>query len=86
MTYPKKKIYNPLNKDFSQTYDINEDGKPPTFTINAKDIAEFDAPVAEHLAKHLATEYVNVHGTKPNHEVAYKRALDIINLDNDEIS
>lgn len=52
-------LYNPLNKDFSITYDINKDKKPKTFTVPSKEIVTFDEPVASHVRKHLANAVLN---------------------------
>lgn len=76
--YPLKKIFNPLSKDFAIKYDINEDGNPPTFILHAGEIESFPEPVADHIVKHLAYEYVHVYGRKPNFDVAYEEAKKMI--------
>lgn len=85
MTYPLKNIFNPLSTDFTTTYDIHGTGEPVSYTIHAGELEGFPAPVADHIAKHLAHEYVNVHGRKPNYDVAYQKALKIINVEEDEL-
>lgn len=71
----KFRIYNPLDDDFSTTYDIHGDRKPVRFTIPAGEIAAFDnEAVARHLIKHLAETVVWSRGIKTNWEDEFKAA------------
>jgi hypothetical protein len=57
----KINIFNPLNEDFSVKYDVKKD-KPITFTIKAKEVAEFEEYIAKHIKKHLANRIFDVKG------------------------
>lgn len=83
--YPTIRLYNPLSEDFSVQYDINNDGKPPLFTIFAKEIASFPKPVADHIKDHLAKRLAQeIRGEKGNYELAYKEAEKQIEVNLDD--
>ena len=63
-----KTLFNPLSKDFSITYDINENKSPVEFKIRALDFGEFPDPVAENMIKHLSDEVMHTRGIKLNAE------------------
>lgn len=73
--YPNKVIYNPDKIDFTTTYDLYGTNSPVTYTIYAKEYGEFPAPVADHIANHLANRIVRVRGVKTNYEDDYKKVL-----------
>lgn len=74
---PKKDepVYNPLLVDFEVKYDINGTNEPETFVIHGGEIEYFNAPVAEHIKKHLANKIIQERGVKTNHEDEYKAIL-----------
>lgn len=47
-------LYNPTNKDFCTTYDINGDGNPIQYCVKARDTAEFKGELGYHMLKHLS--------------------------------
>ena len=57
-------LMNPDSEDFTTTYDINEDGKPITYTIKSQQIQEFPLIIAEHIKKHLSTQIMNKRGER----------------------
>lgn len=73
-------LFNPLSRDFSVTYDINNDKHPITFTIPSFDVAEFDPVVADHIKKHLADAVLNERGVKTNWEADHKDVCKEIEL------
>ncbi len=75
MTHALVKIYNPTLKDFSTTYDYNEDGNPPTYTLHAKEIEAFPAPIADHLKRHLAYQIASERQDKSNFSAQYELAV-----------
>lgn len=76
--YPLKKLYNPLSRDFTVTYDIHETGEPVAFTIHAEEIESFEEPVALHIAGHLAYELAQQIRGRGTFEDAKARALEMI--------
>ena len=76
-----KTIYNPTTKDFKVKYDINEDGKPVTYSIKAMEMAEFSNVVADHITKHLATHILNKRGIKENPELDLERITEEIEVE-----
>lgn len=68
------KIYNPLNENFTTTYDINGDGNPISFTLHAQEIESFETPVALHLAHHLAHQIAQKTHGKGTYEAAFEKA------------
>ena len=60
-----KSLYNPLNKDFKTTYDINGDCKPIEFIIPGMQIVAFEEPIFIHMRKHLIDFVVNERGVNP---------------------
>jgi hypothetical protein len=71
-------VYNPLLKDFTARYDINEDGNPESFTIPALEIGYFKPFLANHIKKHLATKILNERGVQTNWEDDYNKVLEEI--------
>ena len=57
-------LMNPDSEDFTTTYDINEDGKPVSYTIKSQQIQEFPQIIAEHIKKHLSTQIMNKRGVR----------------------
>jgi hypothetical protein len=55
-------VYNPLNEDFTVKYDIRGNKNPKAFTLKAKEIAQFDRVIANHLKKHLANKMFDLLG------------------------
>ena len=41
-----KSLYNPLNKDFKVTYDINGDGSPVEYIVKGMEIINYDEPLS----------------------------------------
>ncbi len=70
MSKSKEKIgvRNPTDDDFSVTYDINNNGKPVTFTVPSHTIEYFEPIIAEHIIKHLAQKIVFSRAIKTNYE------------------
>jgi hypothetical protein len=68
------KIYNPLNENFTTTYDTNGDGNPLRYTLHAQEIESFDDPIAKHLAHHLAHKIAQKNHGKGTYEMAYEKA------------
>lgn len=69
----KVPLFNPDNEDFTVTYDINEDGKPLSYTIHAGEIASFEPIIADHVRKHLVNRIVMKRGIKTNYEDDFKK-------------
>lgn len=54
----KTPVYNPLDEDFTVTYDIDGTGEPKAYTAYAQEISFFDPIIAGHMRKHLADKIV----------------------------
>jgi hypothetical protein len=65
-------------RDFTTTYDINEDGRALSFTIHALEAEEFDKPVAEHLKNHLANQIAYQTRGSGSFEAAKDKAIEKI--------
>jgi len=61
-------VYNPLPRDFSVTYDTNEDGNPIKYTAISGDVTYFPTFIAHHIAKHLVNELMQVRQKLNNEE------------------
>ena len=61
MQSKKVGIFNPLSEDFRFKYDVNNDKKPVSFTIPARDVVYFEKHLAEHGRKALVDEMLNRH-------------------------
>jgi hypothetical protein len=59
-------VFNPLDDDFTVTYDINGDRSPLAFTVHSGEIEFFQPAVAEHIKKHLADKILNQRTVKTN--------------------
>ena len=73
--YPKVKIFNPLSKDFSVTYDIKGDGDPVLYIIHAGEAETFEKPVADHIKDHLAKHIAQIKRGNGTYEDAYNAAV-----------
>jgi len=76
-------LYNPLNSDFTTTFDVNGDSKPESFTVPALQIATFEEATANHLKEHLAKHVVFSRGIKTNFEDEYNKALKEVEVGNE---
>ena len=62
-------IYNPLSEDYENTFDVNEDGNPVTYKIDAYGFKDFDnEAMAEHCIKHLSDMIVFTRKIKTNYK------------------
>lgn len=52
-------IVNPSSKDFSCTYDTNEDRKPVTYTIKSREGAMLKRFIADHVSHKLCTQILS---------------------------
>lgn len=62
----KKFLYNPLNKDFKTTYDINGDLKPEEYILPGMSLESFEEPLYSHIKKHLITFVANEREVNPS--------------------
>jgi hypothetical protein len=67
------RIFNPDTEDFTVTYDIEENGKPRTFTAPAQEISTFPGLIADHLIIHLSYRLLYKRGVKTNVEDDLKK-------------
>lgn len=56
-------IINPTSDDLTYTYDVNEDGKPVSYTVKSRESGTFKRVVANHIAKHITTHILNQRNT-----------------------
>jgi hypothetical protein len=64
-------LFNPLKDDFSYEW-LNDDNDKIVLSIPGREIAYFDKPRAEFLAKHLADAVYNERGGSSNSEEDYR--------------
>ena len=70
-----KTIFNPLSEDYENTYDINGDGNPVSYSVPSMQFTEFDnEAVAEHCVDNLAKKVVFTRGIKTNFKDEYDAA------------
>jgi len=62
----KKFLFNPINEDFTISYDINGDLHPVDYTIPGMDLKSFEEPLYSHLKKHLITFIANKREVNPS--------------------
>lgn len=74
--YPQVKIFNPSLKDFTVTYDINEDKNPVSYTIHAQEAESFPEPVAAHIKEQLSKELCFQRGWNGSNFEDTKRAIE----------
>lgn len=72
-------IINPSSKDFSCTYDSNEDGKPITYTIKSLEGIMLKRYIADHVSMKLCTQMLSGHKSPVSDEL-FEKTLKSIRL------
>lgn len=57
-TIKEESLFNPLDEDFTVTYDIYENKQPETYVAKSKEISTFPTTIAQHIKKHLLSKLV----------------------------
>ena len=80
---PKKiGVYNPLLIDFTFKYDVNNDGKPVSFTIHAREHEFYEPYLVKHAKKALATLVFDKKGNlRKDREVQIKEIMKEISIE-----
>ena len=79
----KKKVgvYNPLLTDFTFKYDVNNDARPVSFTIHAREHEFYEPYLAKHAKKHLANKVFDEKGNpRKDREVQIKEIMKEISI------